>query len=131
MRYFTVSELSRSATAKQKGISNVPNQEQSDNLVKLTDNVLDPIRELWGKPITVNSGFRSLELNKAVGGASSSQHLKGQAADITTSTKSGNKELFFKIKDSGIPFDQLIDEADYSWIHVSYSENPRGQVLHL
>ena len=85
MKYFTLSELTYSATARQRGIRNEPDETQKENLRKLVENLLDPIRERWGKPILVTSGFRSQQLNKAVGGVRNSEHLTGCAADITLS----------------------------------------------
>ena len=83
-KYFTINELTKSSTAQRLHINNNPTQEVKDNLNKLIDNVLDPLRELYGKPIIVNSGYRSFKLNKVVGGAKNSQHLVGQASDIRT-----------------------------------------------
>lgn len=131
MKYFTIKELHESSTATQKGISNSPNSEITNNLKQLVDNILDPLREKYGKPIKVNSGFRCPELNKIVGGSKTSQHLTGFAADITAGTVSENKKLFDLIQQLDLPFDQLIDERKFSWIHVSYSKNPRKQILHL
>lgn len=132
MKYFTVEELTRSTTASQRGIDNSPNSIQATNLSLLVEKVLDPLREAYGAPITVNSGFRSPELNKAVKGANNSQHTKGEAADITVGSKTGNMKLFNLIRDLRLPFDQLIDEKAFSWIHVSYRHgNNRGQILHL
>jgi hypothetical protein len=132
MKYFTIKEMCLSKSAQAKGIKNEPTKEIEENLTSLINELLDPIREKYGKPITVNSGYRSKELNKAVGGASTSQHLKGEAADITVGSKMDNKKLFSLIKDSKLEFDQLIDEKDYSWVHVSYSKvKNRKQVLHL
>lgn len=130
-KYFTINELTKSATAQRLHIDNNPTQEVKDNLNKLIDNVLDPLRELYGKPIIVNSGYRCTKLNKAIGGAKNSQHLVGQASDIRTvqNTKESNKELFDLIKNSKLPFDQLINEYDYNWVHVSYSPRNRRQVL--
>ena len=130
-KYFTINELTKSSTAQRLHINNNPTQEVKDNLNALIDNVLDPLRELYGKPIIVNSGYRSFKLNKAVGGAKNSQHLVGQASDIRTvqNTKESNKELFDLIKNSKLPFDQLINEYDYNWVHVSYSPRNRRQVL--
>lgn len=130
-KYFTLQELVRSDTARMKGIDNTPDNQVKMKLEALVANVLDPIREMWGKPIMVNSGYRCPELNKKVGGKPTSQHLKGEAADITTGSKDGNRKLFYMIGNSDIPIDQMIDESDYSWIHVSYSERKRGQILHL
>ena len=132
MKYFTIEELCQSDVATKKGITNKPTGEQADNMVKLIENVLDPLREAWGKPIIVNSGFRSATLNRAVGGAMKSEHLKGKAADITTGTKGGNKMLFNLAKELNLPFRQLIDEKQFAWIHISYDENDiKRQVLSL
>ena len=84
-RHFTLNELTRSATAARKGIDNNPDQEAEGNLYSLCENVLEPIRKYLGEPLRVNSGYRSQKLNKAIGGARWSQHLEGEAADITFS----------------------------------------------
>lgn len=131
MKYFTIKELCKSSTAIQKGIDNTPNSEIVSNLEQLVDKVLDPLREEFGEPIIVNSGYRSPALNKAVKGAANSQHVSGQAADITTGSKFGNKRLFILAQKLNLPFDQLIDEKNYSWIHISHSPRNRKQVLHL
>lgn len=130
-KYFTINELTKSSTAQRLHIDNTPSQNVKDNLTKLIDNILDPLRELYGKPIIVNSGYRCPKLNKAVGGTRNSQHLIGQASDIRTvsNTKESNKQLFNLIKDSKLPFDQLINEYDFNWVHVSYSPRNRRQVL--
>lgn len=130
-KYFTINELTKSSTASRLHINNTPSQEVKDNLNKLIDNVLDPLRELYGKPIIVNSGYRCPKLNKAVGGARNSQHLTGQASDIRTvaNTKESNKQLFDIIRNSKLPFDQLINEYDFNWVHVSYGPRNRRQVL--
>lgn len=131
MKYFTIEELCRSDKARQMGINNTPTDDIIDSLSNLVENVLDPAREKIGKPITVNSGYRCLELNKSVGGAPTSQHTKGEAADITTGNREENKRLFEIIRDH-LPFDQLINEYDYSWIHVSYRQgNNRKQILKI
>lgn len=122
MKYFTMNELTNSQTAKQRGIDNTPPKEVVLNLVKLVDNVLDPLRELYGNPIRVTSGYRSEELNKSLKGAKTSHHLKGQAADITVGTKVGNRLLYELIRDN-FKYTQLINEHDFSWVHVSYDEN--------
>lgn len=134
MKYFTMQELTASATARRKGIDNTPDAQAKANLTALVANVLDPLREKWGAPIVVTSGFRSVKLNRAVGGAARSQHCKGQAADIrsVSDTKKDNKRLFELVKASGLPFDQLIDEYDYDWVHVSFRiEANRREVLHV
>ena len=104
MKFFTIEELTKSTTAQQKGIKNVPSKEEEQNLIALIENVLDPLREAYGKPIIVTSGYRCPALNRAVGGASTSQHMTGQAADIRTvlDTKSENKKLFDLAQKSSI-----------------------------
>ena len=134
MKYFTIQELTISNTAQRKGIDNTPDQKAAAALTALVANVLDPLREAWGRPIVVNSGYRCPKLNRAVGGVARSQHTKGEAADIRTlSNRRWENELLFKlIVHLKLPFDQLIDEHGYSWIHVSYSESKnRRQVLHV
>lgn len=131
MKYFTIEELCRSNVAQIRKIENKPDAGQIENLTALVTNVLDPLRERFGKPIAINSGFRSKDLNRAVGGASTSQHLKGEAADICAGTKEDNRKLFEIIRKE-LPFDQLINENNYSWVHVSYREGAnRKQLLKL
>lgn len=131
-KYFTIEELCKSSTAEKRGISNVPNYTQKKNLEELIKNILDPLREAYGKPIYVNSGFRSRELNIAVKGASMSEHKKGMAADLDVHSREGNKQLFELIQKLNLPFRQLIDEKDFSWVHVSYDPNDiKRQVLKL
>ena len=126
MKYFTIQELSHSDTAVARGIDNCPTAEAIHNLTKLVENVLDPLREKYGKPIRI-----SAILNRSVNGATSSQHRVGEAADITVGSKEENRKLF-EIIQLELPFDQLIDERDFSWVHVSFREGRnRKQVLKL
>ena len=131
MKYFTIKELCKSSVAETKRIDNTPNLEIINHLECLVKLILDPLRERYGKPIYINSGYRSVALNKAVNGSKTSQHVKGLAADITAGSSEKNKILFSLIQELNLPFDQLIDEKNYKWIHVSYSTNPRKQILHL
>ena len=133
MTYFTISEMLKSDTAIAKKIWNGATLEQEENLRALVDNVLDPMRLLYGHPIKVNSGFRNAAVNKLVGGVANSQHLRGEAADISTGTKLGNQHLARLLAGSNIEFDQLIDEAGYSWVHVSYKRGGgnRRQILRM
>ena len=131
MKYFTIAELCKSDTAVQKHIDNSPTSEIINNLKQLVRYVLDPLREKYGKPIRVNGAYRCPELNKAVGGSKTSQHMTGQAADITVGSPDANKKLFNLIIEMNLPFDQLIDEKNFRWIHVSYSDRKRKQILHL
>ena len=125
-------ELAKSSTADKLSIDNTPTTEVSVALSNLVTHVLDPLREMYGKAITVNSGYRCSKLNAAVGGAKTSQHMRGEAADITAGSKTENKKLFELIRDN-LPFDQLIDESNYSWVHVSYvsTSKNRKQILSL
>jgi hypothetical protein len=130
-KYFTLGELCRSDTAVAHRIENTPDNETITRLNALMDECLDKVRSMWGKPIGVNSGYRSAELNRAVGGVKNSQHMRGEAADITTGTKENNRKLFDLIVASDIPFDQLIEESDYRWLHISYCKGDnRKEVLH-
>lgn len=131
MKYFSIEELTRSATAQAHGIDNTPTPGIRANLDALVRNVLDPLREAWGAPITVTSGYRSPQLNKAVGGATGSQHMLGEAADISVGSKADNRRLFDLVQKLELPFDQLIDEKGFQWIHISYGSRRRRQVLHL
>lgn len=131
MKYFTIKELCKSSTATQRGINNTPNSEIVNNLEQLVKYILDPLREKYGKAIIVNSGYRCEALNKAVGGSKTSHHRYGLAADITAKSKEENKKLFNLAQELDLPFDQLIDEKNYSWIHISYNKKPRKQILHL
>lgn len=134
MRYFTMNELTHSATAIRKGIDNTPDNTAKANLTALVANILDPLREAYGKPIVVSSGYRCAKLNRAVGGVARSQHITGQAADIQSVSKSkaDHKKLFELVQRLRLPYDQLIDEYDYKWVHISFNtRGNRRQVLHV
>lgn len=120
MKYFTIEELEHSDTAIKYKIDNTSNGETRTNLIKLIELLLDPIRTKWGKPIKVNSGYRCSKLNRMVGGVSTSQHVLGEAADITVGSSEENRKLFEMILSmSNILFDQLILEDEGKWIHIS------------
>lgn len=134
MKYFTMNELTHSATAIRKGIDNTPDNTAKANLTALVANILDPLREAYGKPIVVSSGYRCAKLNRAVGGVARSQHISGQAADIQSVSKSkaDHKKMFELVQRLRLPFDQLIDEYDYKWVHISFNtKGNRRQVLHV
>lgn len=130
-------ELINSQTAKRLGIDNTPNEEEREALIRLAKEILQPIRDAWRSPIIVNSAFRSEKVNKAVGGSKTSQHMKGEAADLSVGGKEKNKKLFNlinKLMQQGvIVVGQLIDEYNYSWVHVSLvrQNKPNNMVLHL
>lgn len=133
MKFFTLNELIKSDAAKRSKINNTPNKQEENNLIALVENILDPLREAYGKPIIVTSGFRCERLNKLVNGSKTSQHRTGQAADIRTveDTVEENKKLFDLAQELNLPFDQLIDEYNFDWIHVSHSPRNRKQILHI
>ena len=133
MKWFTLKEFVESNTAARLGINNNPSEDVKKNIELLVEKILDPLREKFGKPIIVTSGYRCKELNKVVGGAAKSQHMSGEAADIRTveDSKSANKELFNLIIELGLPFDQLINEHDYDWVHVSYGKRNRRMILKM
>lgn len=136
---FTYEELVNSATAKRLKIDNTPNEEQKEKLKRLAVEILQPIRDKYGKPIVVTSGFRCTKLNSAIGGAKTSQHCKGEAADIRSISDSvkDNRELFNLVlqmlKDKEIKVGQLIDEYGYNWVHVSLPRSGKvnNQILHI
>ena len=128
-KLFTLAELLHTDCE----VPNVPTFEAVHNLSVLAQNILDPIRAFhWKRVIHVNSGYRSKQVNDFIKGAQNSQHMTGQAADITAGSKDLNKQLFEVIVKSGLKFDQLIDEKGYQWIHISYNhQGNRQQILHL
>lgn len=119
--HFTLEEFTRSATATQRGIDNTPPADAVENLSALCRNVLEPARISFGAPIIVTSGYRCWELNAAVGGKPTSQHTRGEAADIQV--KRGLQRLYKLIKKRGV-YDQLLYETNgrSEWIHVSYTQ---------
>jgi hypothetical protein len=130
-----LSEVTRSETAKRKGISNMPTPEHIENFKKLAEKVFQPIRDHFGKPIRISSGYRSKALNTAVGGSLSSQHCTGEAIDIDMDgTDITNAQIFHFIKDN-LEFDQMIWEfgtdVNPDWVHVSYESTgkQRKQIL--
>ena len=131
----SLAEMIISSEAKRKGIKNMPSESIVSNMKKLAINVFQPIREHFNSPIHISSGFRSIELNKSIGGSSSSQHCSGEAMDIDMDgTTISNAKVFKWIKDN-LVFDQLIWEfgtdANPDWVHVSYesSGKQRKQIL--
>lgn len=127
--HISFKEATYSNTALDKGISNEPNEEQLSNMKRVAELVFEPLRAWYGKPIKINSFFRSEKLNVAVGGVKNSDHKFGRAIDISAGSKVENKKLFDWLK-ANVEYDQLINEYDYRWVHVSYNINKnRKQVL--
>jgi D-alanyl-D-alanine dipeptidase len=135
--HLSLAEVTRSETAKRNGVSNMPTEAHTANFKLLAEKVFEPIRNHFGKPIHISSGYRSAALNEKVGGASSSQHCTGEAIDIDMDGSSHgitNKMVFDYIKNN-LEFDQLIWEfgtdANPDWVHVSYESTgkQRKQIL--
>lgn len=127
-QHFTLAELIHSQTASRRSIDNAPTDTALANMRNILCPGLEQIRELLGKPILISSGYRGPVLNSAVGGSKSSQHMQGLAADFTCPSYGSPLAVAQLIKKSGLEFDQLIHEFD-SWVHVSFSQHPRRQVL--
>jgi hypothetical protein len=129
--HFDLCEFTRSESAKREGVSNNPTPEHLENIKTLCEKVLEPIRAKFG-PINISSGYRSADLNHFIGGSLNSDHCKGRAADIDMDGHGGevtNKMIFDFIKDN-LEIDQLINEFNYSWVHVGYRKGAnRKQVL--
>jgi|TARA_R100000306_G_scaffold60475_1_gene60617 zinc D-Ala-D-Ala carboxypeptidase len=122
--HFSLKELTRSQTAERKGIKNHPNDREIENLKLVCENILEPVREHYGIPFTPSSGFRSFELNKAIGSSSKSQHITGKAVDFEIPGVP-NMEVALWIKEH-LDYDQLLLEfykekiPDSGWVHCSY-----------
>ena len=128
---FTLSEFTRSNTAKRKGIDNNPNEKHLHNILDLTTNILQPLRDGLGS-IRISSGYRSPRLNRAISGSKKSQHCKGQAADLQYWVKGrmNNEAIYNYILTQNIEFDQMINEFDFAWIHISFNKDKnRREVL--
>lgn len=131
-----LAEVTRSETAKRRKIDNAPTDEHIENLRILAANIFQPMRDHFGKPIYISSGYRSEALNKAIKGSKTSQHCKGEAIDIDNDNANNgvtNRDIFEFIRDN-LKFDQLINEfpvkGEPSWVHVSYSKTQqRNQIL--
>jgi zinc D-Ala-D-Ala carboxypeptidase len=128
---FALSEITHSNTAKRLGIDNEPTETHLQNMQYLVDNLIQPLRDSIG-PIRISSGYRNPSLNRAIGGSVSSQHCKGEALDIQfwQMGKMMNELIYEWILDSGLEFDQMINEFDFAWIHISLkAKDNRKQVL--
>lgn len=124
----TLAEVTKSDTAIKNGIDNTPHGKHLDNLIAIAQDVYQPVRDHFGKPLGVSNGYRAPALNKIIGGASNSQHCTGQALDLDGDMYGGikNCDIFHFIKDN-LVFDQLIwefgNDANPDWVHVSYRMN--------
>lgn len=133
MKYFDLGEFLHSDTARSRGIENHPTFAQVDNLRELTEKILDPLREAWGSPLNVSSGFRCRDLNRAVGGSETSAHMQGHAADIVPmyGTLKGFVDFAERwLRTNEIAFDQSIREVDRrgrEWWHIAIRNNSGHQ----
>jgi len=128
---FSRAEIEHSNTAKRLGISNEMSEKHLESMQRLIDNLIQPMRDAIS-PIRISSGYRSPKLNKAIGGSSRSQHSKGEALDLQfwEKGKMNNRVIYEWVLESGVEFDQMINEFDFSWIHISLkSKENRSQVL--
>ncbi|MBP8975105.1 MAG: peptidase M15A [Bacteroidetes bacterium] len=126
-KYFTIEEFVTSQTAARLGIDNTPPEQAIENMQELCLHILDPLREALKKPIIISSGYRSPELNQAIGGSPTSQHCLGLAADIIV-PQLHPEEVFNMVVESDLPYDQVIEEFG-QWTHLSYATVPRKQNL--
>jgi zinc D-Ala-D-Ala carboxypeptidase len=128
-KHITFKEATFSATAQRLGIKNQPTLEHLKAMITVAEKCFEPLREWYGKPLRINSFYRGKDLNKAVKGSLTSQHCKGEAIDIDAGSISENKKIHDWIKDN-LEFTQLINEYNYSWVHVSYDpKNLKKQCL--
>tara|TARA_B100000287_G_scaffold253580_1_gene238259 strand:- start:32 stop:490 length:459 start_codon:yes stop_codon:yes gene_type:complete len=129
---FTLSEITKSNTAKRLGIKNAPNKEHLSNMQILIRDLIQPMRDALG-PIRISSGYRSPVLNRAIGGSTKSQHCKGQAVDLQFWEKGEmcNKKVYDWVLKEGIEFDQMINEFDYAWIHISLRPDNKNRKMVL
>ena len=120
---FQLNEFTKSVSAIRNDIDNSPSAEHIRNIQLLVKYVLQPLREGLNKPIRITSGYRSENLNKLIKGSKRSQHCKGQAADLQFKVDGvmNNKAIWDKVIELELPFDQMINEFNYSWIHISYN----------
>lgn len=124
-------EATHSDKAVEKGLSNIPNDDQLEHMKLVAAMCFEPVRKWYGKPIKINSFFRSLEVNTAVNGSPTSDHLKGNSIDLTAGSREENLKLFTWMK-ANLIFDQLIWENDGAWIHISFRKGAnRNEVKNL
>ena len=128
----SLQEMLKSRTATRLGLSNSPNEEHVRNMQALAENIFQPLRDYFGVPIHISSGYRSEALNKAIGGSKSSQHCKGEAMDIDRDgySQPDNAQIFEYIKNN-LDFDQMIWEfgtqKNPEWVHVSYKRDGKNR----
>lgn len=128
-KHISFDEATKSPTAIRNGIKNTPNDEQLNNMKIVAEACFEPLREWYGKPIKINSFFRCEALNTLVKGSKTSDHMKGRSIDIDAGSIEENKKLFDWCK-ANLKYDQLINEYNFSWVHISFHlGNNRNQIL--
>ena len=135
-KHITINEATFSAKAVTNKISNIPNESQLEAMQLVAEKLFEPLREWYGKPIKINSFFRSPKVNELVKGASNSNHLRGEAIDITAGSRTENKKLFDWCKANFKDFDELIfeygDASGPDWVHISFkSKGNRKKIIHI
>jgi zinc D-Ala-D-Ala carboxypeptidase len=130
-KYITYAEAIKSDKATKLKLDNTPGPAHLENMKLVGEKCFDPLREWYGKPITVNSFYRSPAVNKAVNGSKTSDHMNGSSIDLTAGSVTENLKLFTWMK-ANLKFDQLIWENGGAWIHISFkSTGNRNQILNL
>ena len=128
-KHISYDEATLSPTSKRYEIENTPTESQLERMKEVAESCFEPLREWYDKPIKVNSFFRCTLLNEKVGGATNSQHAKGEAIDMSGGSKEENKKIFEWCK-ANLKFDQLINEYDFSWVHISFRKGEnRNQII--
>ena len=134
-KHISFDEATKSITAIRRGIFNKPGKVELANMKLVAEKCFEPLREWYGKPIKINSFYRSKALNTAVGGSSTSDHVKGMAIDLDTGNNAENLKLFNWLKDN-VEYTQLIfeygDKSGPDWVHISYDKNNlKKQILYI
>lgn len=131
-KHISYDEAVASVTGERLGIKNIPNVKVLENMKQTAEKIFEPLRDHFNVPILIISFYRCPSLNKAVGGSKTSQHVTGEAMDLRGTGAVGNADIFHYIK-SNIVFDQMIwefgNDDEPSWVHVSFSNKPRKQIL--
>ena len=130
-KHISYKEATRSNTAIRRGIENIPDVEELENMKLIAEKVFEPLRKWVGGPIKINSFYRSPELNVAIGGSKKSQHCHGQAIDIDDTYGHRSNASMFKHIRYNMDYDQIIwefgDEKNPAWVHVSYVSEEKNR----
>ena len=135
-KHISIEEATFSQKAHDNKISNIPNQEQLEAMQLVAEKLFEPLRNWYSKPIHINSFYRSPEVNKLVKGAKNSNHLRGEAIDVTGGSRAENKKIFDWCCKNFTDFDEIIfeygDSTGPDWIHISYKKiGNRKKIIHI